>query len=100
MAGAYRKRQAGQAGEGLHIERILVNGILRPSVEYPALSGIHYVNIGDIAINNNKPVRVSVTMSGCTGEGTSYLDVTAIWTCEDILMKLGLTVNDLKPVKR
>ena len=72
---------------GLHIERILVNGILRPSVEYPALSGIHYVNIGDIAINNNKPVRVSVTMSGCTGEGTSYLDVTAIWTCEDILMK-------------
>ncbi len=69
----------------LHIERILVNGILHSSIESPAQSGIHYVNINDININNNTPVRVSVTMSGCTGEGTSYLDVTAIWTCEDIM---------------
>ena len=74
----------------LHIARITVNGKNASRTEYPLNSGIFYVNIGDILVNANTPVKVSVTMSGCTGEGTSYLDVTAIWSCEDIMTMTNL----------
>ncbi|MCQ2959760.1 MAG: hypothetical protein MJ198_06180, partial [Bacteroidales bacterium] len=70
---------------GLQVARITVNDEDISFIEYPTNSDIIYVNIGKIIVNNNIPVRVTITMSGCTGVGTSYLDVTAIWTCEDII---------------
>lgn len=71
----------------LNIISISVNDHVVLDSDFKTIDGITYVKIGTINESQNRPVRVTVTMSGCSADGFSYLDVTAIWTCEDIIPK-------------
>ena len=74
----------------LNIENVAVGNVIIRNPQYKKIGDDAYVNIGTINVNNNDLVKVTITMSGCTGEGTSYLDVTAIWSCEDIMTMTNL----------
>jgi len=70
----------------LNIRHVAVGNQIIDAPQYKKIGNVAYVNIGEINVNNNDLVRVTITLSGgCSGEGTSYLDVTAIWSCEDIM---------------
>ena len=69
----------------LNIAFITVNDTVISRPKYQKRGNVAYINIGDISKNQNDIVKVTVTMSGCVDEGISYLDVTAIWSCEDIM---------------
>ena len=71
----------------LIITQIRVNNRVTSYVRDSNDTTVCYINIGDISINQNKPIKVTIMTKGCIGEGNSYLDVTAIWTCEDIIPK-------------
>lgn len=71
----------------LNIESVSVNNIAILNPDYKIIDDVAYVRIGNIPANQNKPIKVTITMSSCSGEGFSYLDVTAIWTCENIMQE-------------
>lgn len=75
----------------LNIRHVAVGNQIIDAPQYKKIGNVAYVNIGEINVNNNDLVRVTITLSGgCSGEGTSYLDVTAIWSCEDIMTMTNL----------
>ena len=74
----------------LNIISISVNDRVVFGSDFKTIDGVAYVKIGTINESQNRPVKVTVTMSGCSADGFSYLDVTAIWTCEDIMSKDNL----------
>lgn len=71
----------------LQIVSILVNDRYIENPDYKIIDNVAYARIGTIETNQNRPVKVTVTMSGCSADGFSYLDVSAIWTCEDIMQQ-------------